>query len=126
MKNIISALLLTTLTFFAVSGAWADVGGGFVGKSNHITTGTLTIEANDDGSHTVTLSDDFSLDGAPDPRVGFGKDGEYVLAADLGELKSLNGPQSYHVPASIDISDFNELYIWCLKFSVPLGVATLN
>lgn len=126
MKHFLSVVMLAALTLFAVSGAWADVKGGFVGKSNHITTGSVTIEKNDDGSHTVTLSEDFSLDGAPDPRVGFGKDGDYVLAADLGALKSLTGGQSYHVPASIDVTDFNELYIWCLQFSVPLGVADLN
>ncbi|MEM6889364.1 MAG: DM13 domain-containing protein [Pseudomonadota bacterium] len=126
MKHVLSVIMLAALTLFAVSGAWADVKGGFVGKSNHIITGSVTIEKNDDGSHSVTLSEDFSLDGAPDPRVGFGKDGNYVLATDLGELKSLTGGQTYHVPAAIDVAGFDALYIWCLQFSVPLGVAALN
>ena len=74
----------------------------------------------------MVLAADFSLDGAPDPRVGFGKDGKYDTATGRGLLKSLNGTQSFTVPAGVDPSDYNEIYIWCLKFSVPLGVAALN
>ena len=74
----------------------------------------------------MVLDANFSLDGAPDPRVGFGTDGEFVALSDLGALQNLNGAQTYNVPASINVDDFNEVYIWCLKFGVPLGVAQLN
>ena len=67
-----------------------------------------------------------SLDGAPDPRVGLGKDGQYDGNTDAGKLGNLTGAQSFTVPAGVDVSDFNEVYIWCEKFSVPLGVATLG
>ncbi|MCV3269811.1 DM13 domain-containing protein [Roseobacter sinensis] len=128
MKHLLSALLVIALTTLATLGAMAggSTSGTFTGKSNHITTGGVTIETHADGTATVTLDDDFSLDGAPDPRVAFGKDGAYVPAGDLGELKMLNGKQTYTVPASINVDDFNEIYIWCLKFSVPLGVAKLG
>lgn len=128
MKNILSALLLVGLTAMATFGAFAGTGtsGTFTGASDHITTGGVTIVKNADGTATVTLDENFSLDGAPDPRVAFGKDGSYVPAGDLGELKNLNGKQVYTVPASINVDDFNEIYIWCLKFSVPLGVAKLG
>ena len=82
--------------------------------------------ANADGSHTIVLGDDFSLDGAPDPRGGLGKDGHYDGNTDAGKLGNLTGAQSFTVPAGVDVSDFNEVYIWCEKFSVPLGVATLG
>ena len=81
---------------------------------------------NADGSHTIVLGDDFSLDGAPDPRVGLGKDGFYNGNTDSGVLGNLTGAQSFVVPAGINVSEFNEVYIWCEKFSVPLGVAKLN
>ncbi|MGZ2259616.1 DM13 domain-containing protein [Roseobacter sp. A03A-229] len=128
MKHFFSALLVIALTTLASVGALAgnDTRGTFIGKSDHITTGGVTIVKHADGTATVTLEDDFSLDGAPDPRVAFGKDGAYVPAGDLGELKMLNGKQVYTVPASINVDDFNEIYIWCLKFSVPLGVAKLG
>ncbi len=100
--------------------------GTFVGASDHITTGTVEVVANADGSHTIILGDDFSLDGAPDPRVGLGSNGYYDGNTDSGVLGSLTGAQSFTVPAGVDVSKFNEVYIWCEKFSVPLGVAKLG
>ncbi len=47
-------------------------------------------------------------------------------ASTLGKLQNLNGSQSYVVPAGIDPADFNEVYIFCVKFNVPLGVAKLG
>lgn len=111
-------------TFGAIAGTGTS--GTFTGASDHITTGGVTIVKNADGTATVTLDENFSLDGAPDPRVAFGKDGSYASEGDLGVLKNLNGKQVYTVPASINVDDYNEIYIWCLKFSVPLGVAELG
>ena len=126
MNKFISATLTALLILAPVTGAFADTSGTFTGASDHVTTGGVTVTKNADGTATVTFDASFSLDGAPDPRVGFGKDGTFIEASDLGKLKQLNGAQSYIVPASIDIDDFNELYIWCLKFGVPLGVASLG
>lgn len=129
MRILSSALIALTLTLTAPVVAYAgtsETTGTFTGASEHITTGGVTVVKNADGSATVTLADDFSLDGAPDPRVGFGKDGKYVDGTDVGLLKNLKGGQSFTVPASINVDDFNEVYIWCLKFAVPLGVAGLR
>ncbi|MFL4469185.1 DM13 domain-containing protein [Tateyamaria armeniaca] len=127
LKNILAIALAGFISFAAVSANAGSVASGtFVGASDHITTGGVEVIKNDDGSHTVVLGEDFSLDGAPDPRVGFGKDGKYDTATGMGLLKSLNGQQSFVVPAGVDPADYNEIYIWCLKFSVPLGVAAIN
>lgn len=100
--------------------------GNFNGASNHVTKGGFTVVKTADGGAVVVLDTDFSLDGGPDPHVGFGKDGIYDVATDLGELEKMAGLQIYVVPASVDISDANEIYIWCLDVGVPLGVASLN
>ena len=129
MKLFFSAVLILGTATLTATGAMpvaADTTGTFVGASDHITTGGVTITKHADGSATVTLADDFSLDGAPDPRVGFGKDGTYVEGTDIGLLKALKGGQSFTVPASVNVDDFNEVYIWCLKFAVPLGIAKLS
>ncbi|WP_370399527.1 DM13 domain-containing protein [Sulfitobacter sp. JB4-11] len=126
MRNIITAAITAFLIVGPVTAAFANTSGTFTGASNHVTTGGVTITKNADGTATVTFDSSFSLDGAPDPRVGFGKDGTFINASDLGVLKKLDGAQSYVVPASLSIDDYNELYIWCLKFAVPLGVAQLN
>lgn len=98
--------------------------GTFEGLSNHITTGGVTIIKEND-RYFVELADDFSLDGGPDPRVTFGKDGKYDPDGYLGALMSLTGKQRYAVPAPWDVSQWNEVYIWCEVAGVPLGVAKL-
>lgn len=98
--------------------------GTFVGKSNHVTTGGASI-ARADGKWVVVLEDDFFFDGAPDPHVALGSNG-YRKDASLALLESNNGQQVYEIPASLDVADFNEIWIWCDQFAVPLGVASLE
>lgn len=117
---------LASLLSPAAHAGEAVTSGSFVGASDHITTGSVEIIANTDGSHTIVLGADFSLDGAPDPRVGLGNNGHYDGNTDSGVLGNLKGAQSFTVPAGVDINQFNEVYIWCEKFSVPLGVAKLG
>ena len=99
--------------------------GQFTGASNHVTTGTASIIREGD-RYVVVLGDDFTLDGAPDPKVGFGTSGEYDIKSQLAHLQSNTGSQRYDVPAGLNIESYNELYIWCEKYSVPLGVAALQ
>ncbi|MEJ6390091.1 DM13 domain-containing protein [Gymnodinialimonas ulvae] len=129
MKRI-STLTATACLFASVATvASADTvtaSGTFTGLSDHITTGGVSVVETSGGGAVVILDTDFSLDGAPDPSVGFGIDGEYVAASDLGELTSINGLQAFIVPDGLDLAEFNEIYIWCDEFSVPLGVAALS
>jgi len=125
-KTLIRLTVVALFAFGANAAVAANKTGSFHGASNHITKGDYTISKQADGSHIITLEDNFSLDGAPDPSVGFGKNGKYSKATYLGNLKSLKGKQSFVIPASVDLSRFNEVYIWCTKFTVPLGVAPLN
>lgn len=99
--------------------------GSFTGLSNHVTSGSVKV-AEHNGRYVVELGKDFSLDGGPDPRVAFGKDGEYDPNSKLGALLELTGKQRYAVPPTLDISGYNEVYIWCDVAGVPLGVAKIN
>ena len=94
--------------------------GKFKGTNNHVTTGTAEIAGNQ-----VNLLGDFTFDGAPDPKVALGKNG-YDSKTLMGLLKSNDGASSYQIPAGIDPSEYNEVWIWCEKFNVSLGVAKLN
>ena len=98
--------------------------GSFVGKSKHITTGHGSI-GRVGKKWVVILENDFVFDGAPDPHVALGKDG-YDKNASLALLSSNEGQQVYEIPASLNVANFNEIWIWCDKFSVPLGVAKLT
>lgn len=99
--------------------------GTFQGSSDHVTTGGVAVVKTDSG-HVLKLQPDFSLDGAPDPKLGFGNDGQYDTATTFSPLNANTGEQDYDLPASIDPTGYNEVYVWCEEFSVPLGVAKLQ
>ena len=99
--------------------------GQFSGLSDHATSGSVTVLKTDDG-YVIRLEEDFEFDGAPDPKVALGKDGKYDPATMIQLLKSNSGEQTYAVPDSIDTAAYNEVYIWCEKYSVGLGVAPLK
>jgi len=99
--------------------------GVFTGRSDHITTGGVSIVKKGDEYHLM-LAADFSLDGAPDPVVALGNNGNYKVENKLGPLAKVSGQQSYVIPANLNPADFTEAYIWCEKFSVPLGIAPLK
>jgi hypothetical protein len=125
----IAGAVVATVTIFGIATAGADEiakRGVFKGASNHATSGGVSVVKAANTQSVVILGPDFSLDGAPDPYVGFGKNGRYDKRASLGKLGKNNGKQVFKVPSSVNISDYNEVYIWCRKFGVPLGVATLK
>lgn len=93
----------------------------FKGVNNHITTGRVEI-AKKDGGYVINLLGDFSFDGAPDPKIALGNNG-YDKSTLMGLLKSNKGASSYKVPAGINPDEFNEVWVWCEKFNVGLGVA---
>ena len=98
--------------------------GEFRGKSGHAASGGVSVVKTATGA-VVVLAPDFKFDGAPDPKLGFGKNG-YVKSTQFSILKSNSGKQTYEIPATIDPADYTEVWVWCEKYSVPLGVATLK
>lgn len=99
--------------------------GTFSGLSDHETVGDVRLVQTATG-YELILERNFELDGAPDPVVGFGTSGTYLPASQVADLTSKKGTQTYKLPANFTPADFNEVYIWCERFSVPLGVATLS
>ena len=99
--------------------------GNFSGRSDHITTGQVSLERTANG-YQLRFAADFSLDGAPDPVVALGNGETYVAANKLDVLKNKTGAQVYQLPANFTPGQFSQVYVWCEKFSVPLGVADLS
>jgi len=99
--------------------------GKFSGRSDHITTGQVTLEKTNSG-YQLSFAGDFSLDGAPDPVVAIGNNGTYVKANKLGKLEKITGRQTYALPANFTPGQFSQVYVWCEKFDVPLGIADLS
>lgn len=119
-------LLVLSMASVAVAAPASKVlaTGQFEGRSDHVVTGTVSILRIGDAV-LVVLGPDFSLDGAPDPKVALGKDG-YDPNTLLTLLESKDGAQVYVLPRSVRVADYNEVWIWCEKFGVPLGVAPLQ
>jgi len=128
-----SVKIITVALFIMIGGIASNVMAGdmvhtgtFTGENDHVTTGQVTVINSPDG-WKIVLGDDFSLDGAPDPKVALGNDGVFDPATlHSDNLTSNTGAQEFLLPASVDGSKYNEVYIWCEKFSVSLGVAKVK
>lgn len=94
------------------------------GQSDHSTQGTVSIRVTSTG-RVLVLGADFEFDGAPDPKLGFGKDG-FQADSLFAKLERNYGFQTYKLPAEFDPAHHNEIWLWCEKFRVPLGVARLT
>lgn len=99
--------------------------GSFSGRNDHVVTGAVQI-VNVDGAYFLRLGPGFTLDGAPDPRIGFGRSGEYDTTTTFTDLAEIKGEQTYRLPDGFELGTLNEATIWCDDFSVALGVAPLN
>ena len=72
-------VILTLFLSFTISSSFADESarsGTFKGLNKHDTSGSVTLVQTPDGP-VIEFGDDFSFDGAPDPKVALGEDGKY-------------------------------------------------
>ena len=98
----------------------------------HTTTGKASLIQLPDGRTIVRLTD-FNTSNGPDVKVWLSvnpakdaanaRDAKYV---DLGDMKGNSGNQNYEVPAAATGQTWGSVVIWCDRFSVPFGAATLN
>lgn len=124
--GLVAAFVLTVSTAFA-----GDINikttlneGSFAGASGHVTKGDVKVVTTQSGQTLVVLGENFFFDGAPDPQISFGKGGKHIPATLMGKLASNTGKQVYEVPAGVNPADFDQVYVYCVKYNVPLGVAS--
>jgi hypothetical protein len=102
-------------------------------NGEHATTGTARVLALPDGSRVLRLADFATSDG-PDVHVwltdqeaggpdGSFDDGRYVK---LGEMKATEGNQNYPIPPGADLAGLRSAVIWCDRFNVAFGSASLG
>ena len=108
--------------------------GSFI-SHEHPTTGTVQILQLPDGSRVLRI-ENLNTSNGPDLKVwltnapviegvaGWGvfDDGQWV---DLGALKGNQGSQNYEIPADVDLSGLSSMSIWCDRFNVSFGAASL-
>jgi len=98
--------------------------GQFSGRSGHKVSGTVEILKTASG-YQVRFGDNFKIDGAPGPYLGFGQNGKYVSETEFSKLRKKRGKQIYSVPEKIDVSKYDTFFIWCKPYKVPLAIARL-
>ena len=99
----------------------------------HETKGAATIHQLGDGKRLLRLTN-FETSNGPDVRVYLvaaevAKDNATVKQAgfiDLGSMKGNKGDQNYEVPADADLNKYKSVSIWCARFGVNFGAATLG
>ncbi len=101
---------------------------------DHAHRGNGTANVITDGNRTfLRFEDDFAIDNGPDLNVylvrGVDADGpagdfddDFI---DLGDLKGNIGAQNYEIPEGIDISEYDTVVIWCVRFGVAFNAANL-
>lgn len=120
-----------TVNEAAPAGAKVLASGTFSSEA-HPTEGTAElIEA--EGRRMLRLSKFMTTNG-PDVRVwlvegetaGSGAEVKKRQHVELGALKGNIGDQNYGIPAEVDLTKYRAVSIWCARFSVQFGGATLT
>ncbi len=99
----------------------------------HETKGVATIHQLAEGKRILRLTN-FETSNGPDVHVYLvasevAKDNATVKEAgfvDLGSLKGNKGDQNYDVPAGADLAKYKSVSIWCARFGVNFGAASLQ
>lgn len=102
---------------------------------DHAHRGEGTINAITDGERTfLRFEDDFAIDNGPDLNVYLvrGVDADGPAGAfdddfiDLGDLRGNIGAQNYEVPDGVDLSEYDTVVIWCVRFGVAFNAANIS
>ena len=105
--------------------------GSFVARGRYSGAGTALV-LNDGSEQRFLRFENFSTDNGPDLNVYLTTsdanadsgtfDDEFI---DLGNLKGNIGDQNYEIPPDVDLSRFDTVVVWCVRFSTPFTAADL-
>ena len=104
-----------------------DAMGTFESLGRYRTVGTALILG--DGSEQRFLRfEDFETSNGPDLNVYLvnSSTGDVSDFIDLGDLRGNIGNQNYEIPADADLSVYDTVMIWCVRFSTGFGQAPLE
>jgi Electron transfer DM13 len=108
----------------AASGASSNAGQGTFESGAHTTKGTIRVLTGTGGT-TFLRFENFSTENGPDLKVYLRKR-ETDRFVSLGSLKGNIGSQNYVLASDINVADYDTVDIWCSRFSVSFGTATLR
>ena len=131
-KTVDEKFPVTGATSTSVSSRETIVSSGSFQGLAHETKGLAAIHRLPDGTRILRLTE-FETSNGPDVRVYLvaapdAKDDETVRRGgfiDLGSMKGNRGSQNYDVPPDADLSKYQSVSIWCRRFGVNFGAASL-
>ena len=127
---VIPAVVVAVITigmvicFKAFTPSHAAEPGVLQGVGGHKASGNVEVKKVGDVTR-IAFKDDFLLQDAPAPRLAWGNDG-YKRGTIFATLTKFKGAQEFVVPPSTDLTQYNDVWIWCEKFDVPLAVSKLK
>jgi hypothetical protein len=101
----------------------------------HPTSGRATIYRQPSGAFLLRLSDFHTSNGpdvhvvlamSSDPTLQKGSEGNSRATIEVGVLKGNEGDQEYILPATVDLSRYSLVTIYCERFRVVFGSASLQ
>ena len=105
--------------------------GSFIPRGRYSGEGRAVV-LNDGSEQRFLRFESFSTDNGPDLRVYLSSssadgdsgafDDDFV---DLGVLKGNIGDQNYEIPVGVDLSVYDTVVVWCVRFSTPFTAADL-
>jgi len=107
------------------------VEGSFIPRGRYSGEGNASV-LNDGSEQRFLRFENFSTDNGPDLRVylsnsdanadGGTFDDDFI---DLGVLTGNIGDQNYEIPVGVDLSVYDTVVVWCVRFSTPFTAADL-
>ena len=97
----------------------------FVGREGHEASGTVTLLSAGERRY-LRLESDFSVTNGPDLFIGFGTKEKVDEATLFSRLKANAGGQNYEIPPTVDVDNYDTVYIYCRAFSTDFAVATFE
>lgn len=103
--------------------------GSLSGRKGYTVSGSVEV-IKSGGASKVVLGENYVFDPSrnpPDIKIGFGNGERYARGSKIhNALTVKRGAATFDVPVEIDTDHYDELYIYCERFSVILAVAPLT
>jgi hypothetical protein len=108
---------------------------GLLAGRAHPTSGRASIYQTSNGKRSLRLTD-FMTSNGPDVHVVLAQSTDESLGqnfvkgelndVELGQMKANQGDQNYDLPDSVDLSRYDAVVIYCVRFHAVFGVAKLD
>ena len=120
-------LMLATGLAVQSSGAMmeAEKTGMLSGFPDHNASGKASLSKDGMGKVFLELTG-IKVDKVPDGRVYLAKGGDHTKGIELGKLTQFTGNVRFPIPENTMLDEYDSVVIWCKKFDVGIGKATLG